>query len=327
MPFRETRNPYKIWLSEIILQQTRVNQGLPYYYKFLDLFPTVKDLARAKEEDVLKAWQGLGYYSRARNLHFTAKYIANELKGNFPTSYSELIKLKGVGDYTASAISSFSSLEVVPALDGNVYRFISRLYGINTFINTPKALKEFKKVLYTLIDEDRPDLFNQGMIEFGALHCKPTSPDCPDCPFADNCIALQEDRITELPTKMKKKKSIERYLNFYLIHLGEFIYLTRREENAIWKNLYEFPFTESKELFDAELLEDSLREYVELIKVMRPIKHILSHQNIHAKLFVLNLKSNEFFQENWIKIHSRDLSNYPIHRLMEKMIEQTELSQ
>jgi A/G-specific adenine glycosylase len=323
LPFRHTSNPYYIWLSEIILQQTRVAQGLPYYEKFVNLFPIINDLAQAEENDVLNAWQGLGYYSRARNLHFTAKFVVNELNSEFPTSYIELIKLKGIGDYTASAIASFSSKEVVPVLDGNVYRFMSRMYGIETPINTPKAIKEFKVVLNELIDHKNPDIFNQAIIEFGALYCTPKSPDCVNCPFAENCFAFSSNRINDFPVKLKKKKSVERFLNFYLLKEKGSFYILKRESEAIWKNLYEFPNEESKELFDKEIISNGLISFVSLKQVVGPFKHVLSHQNIHAKLFICELKNKIKHQENWIIVDFKMLENYPIHRLMEKMIDKT----
>lgn len=320
LPFRHTVNPYYIWLSEIILQQTRVAQGLPYYEKFVNLFPTIVHLADAEEKDVLNAWQGLGYYSRARNLHFTAKFVVNELNSEFPTSYIELIKLKGIGDYTASAIASFSSKEVVPVLDGNVYRFMSRMYGIETPINTPKAIKEFKLVLNELIDQKNPDTFNQAIIEFGALHCTPKSPDCENCSFLENCYSFSKNRVKDFPVKLKKKKSVERFLNFYLLKEKDSFYILKRESEAIWKNLYELPNEESKELFDQEKISKELNSMVSLKQVVGPFKHILSHQNIQAKLFICELNNNVKLQENWIKVDFLTLENYPIHRLMEKMI-------
>ncbi|MDA9262188.1 A/G-specific adenine glycosylase [bacterium] len=321
LPFRNTVNPYYIWLSEIILQQTRVAQGLPYYEKFISIFPSVDDLARAEENEVLNAWQGLGYYSRARNLHFTAKFVVDNLNSVFPTSYIELIKLKGIGDYTASAISSFSAKEIAPVLDGNVYRFISRLYGIETPINTPKSIKEFKQVLNELIDHENPDVFNQAIIEYGALYCTPKSPECESCIFSESCFAFSNNKISDFPVKLKKKKSIDRFLNFYLLIEKNSFYILKREENAIWKNLYEYPNLESKELFESEMLNEELSFSFSLKKVVGPFKHVLSHQNIYAKLFVCELINNENIEENWIKVNSKTLNNYPIHRLMEKMIE------
>ena len=322
LPFRDTQDPYKIWLSEIILQQTRVNQGLPYYNKFITLFPTVENLANAEEMEVMNAWQGLGYYSRARNLHYTAKFVVNELEGVFPTAYNDLIKLKGIGDDTASAISSFAAKEVRPALDGNVYRFISRLYGVDTPINTPKSIKDFKKILNELIDEKNPDIFNQAMIEFGALQCTPKSPDCENCVFSDSCHAFLNNAVFYFPVKMKKKKSIDRFLSFYFIKKNNSTFILKRTENSIWQNLYEFPNIESKKLFDNEELSIELLGEVEIISIGKTIKHILSHQNIYAKVFSCSTLDGFLPQDNWIEININEFDNYPLHRLMEKMLEQ-----
>lgn len=321
LPFRETTNPYFIWLSEIILQQTRVNQGLPYYYKFLKLFPTIQDLASASETDVMNAWQGLGYYSRAMNLHFTAKFVANELNGDFPTTYNELLKLKGVGDYTASAIASFSRKEVVPVLDGNVYRFMSRLYEIDTPINTPKATKEFKLILNELIDEQSPDVFNQAIIEFGALHCTPTSPNCKECVFNESCLAFNNQRVIDFPVKLKKKKPISRYLCFFAIKDNDTYYLTKRGTDSIWKNLHEFPYYESKECFDKEMLPKEFTNTLLVNNVLKEIKHILSHQIIRAKLFVCQTKEEFVPNTTWIPVSKEEIEDFPIHRLMEKIME------
>ena len=201
LPWRETRDPYSIWLSEIILQQTQVKQGLPYFNSFLAEFPTIFDLAKVEESKVLKLWQGLGYYSRARNLHATAKYIANELQGEFPNNYKALLKLKGVGDYTASAISSICFNEVAAVVDGNVYRVLSRYYGITTPINSSKAIKEFKFLAQKLIDKERPAEFNQAIMEFGAIQCKPKNPNCSLCPLNSSCFALQKNIVAQLPVK------------------------------------------------------------------------------------------------------------------------------
>lgn len=325
LPFRGISNPYYIWLSEIILQQTRVAQGLPYYEKFITLFPTVNHLAEAEELDVLNAWQGLGYYSRARNLHFTAKYIVHELNSVFPTSYSELIKLKGIGDYTASAIASLSSKEIVPVLDGNVYRFIGRLYGIETPINTPKAIKEYKLVLNDLIDFNNPDVFNQAIIEFGALHCTPKNTSCNNCVFTESCFAFNNNRVEELPVKLKKKKSVNRFINFYLLKKSNSFYIVKREKEAIWKNLYEFPNVESEELFNEEIIDRDFIDSVSMQQIVGPFKHILSHQNIHAKLFICELNNDSKIDKTWIKVDKMSINKYPIHRLMEKMINKTKM--
>ena len=206
LPWRSTQDPYKIWLSEIIMQQTRVEQGLPYYLRFTEAYPNVHSLANAPEQEVLKLWQGLGYYSRARNLHTTAIRVSKELDGNFPDHYKELKTLKGVGDYTASAIASFCFNEPVAVVDGNVYRVLSRVFGVETPINSTQGIKEFKALAQELIDHKDPATFNQAIMEFGAIQCKPQNPLCETCPFNDVCLALKNDQIKELPVKIKKTK-------------------------------------------------------------------------------------------------------------------------
>ena len=209
LPWRKTTNPYHIWLSEIMLQQTRVAQGMPYFLSFVEAFPTVFDLAKAEEEQVLKLWQGLGYYSRARNLHKTAQYIATELNGVFPDNYKDLLQLKGVGDYTAAAIASFSYNEAVPVVDGNVFRVLSRYFDLDTDIAQAFAKKEFAALAFELMPKDTPATFNQAIMEFGALQCVPKNPDCAVCVFNESCAALQKKKVELLPVKSKKSKSEE----------------------------------------------------------------------------------------------------------------------
>lgn len=319
LPWRNTISPYFVWLSEIILQQTRVEQGMPYYNNFIVNYPSVEDLAKADLDDVLKLWQGLGYYSRARNLHKTANEVAVNLNGNFPESYKELLKLKGVGDYTASAIASFCYKEPVPVLDGNVYRFIARLFGVYTEINTPKAKKEFKEILFNLIDKDRPDLFNQAIMEFGALHCTPKNPSCDDCVFNSSCHAHVNNVVLELPVKAKSKKSVNRYFNYFVCVQNDQVILKKRKEKDIWLNLYEFPMLESEEVFIKEEYDGSA-----FIAVTKQYKHILSHQNIWAKFYLVNEMPEKFdrVDEN-IEINISELDKYPIHRLLDKFLTET----
>ena len=227
LPWRKTKDPYRVWLSEIMLQQTRVAQGLPYFLKFTKAFPTVFDLAKADESEVLKLWQGLGYYSRARNLHFTAKYIAEELNGMFPENYKGLLQLKGVGDYTASAIASICYDEPVAVVDGNVYRVLSRYFGIATPINSTKGIKEFKELAQTLIDASQPGVYNQAIMDFGALHCKPQNPLCNECPVSDSCVALAKNSIKELPVKERKIKIKKRIGDKCDYPIGASMFITR----------------------------------------------------------------------------------------------------
>ena len=325
LPWRNTQNPYKIWVSEIILQQTKVAQGLPYYINFLKNFPTLKHLAEANENEVLIQWQGLGYYSRARNLHFTAKYIYKELGGVFPNNYIELIKLKGIGDYTASAIASFSFGEITPVLDGNVYRFISRLFGVDVPINTGKSIKIFKKILFQMIIKENPGTFNQAIMEFGSLQCVPKKPNCQNCVFIDICYAYKAGVINSLPVKNKHVKSINRYFTYYLVKNTRCFILKKRTDNGIWKNLYEFPMSESIDIFESETLDTNIFSKGSLgnfkIKKIHGIfKHVLSHQNIFAKL--IEIEIGELDDEDSFKeVKIGELKNFPIHQLMVKMLD------
>lgn len=300
LPWRNTTNPYLIWLSEIMLQQTRVAQGLPYFLAFTDAFPTVFDLAKADEEQVLKLWQGLGYYSRARNLHATAKYIATELNGNFPDNYKNLLQLKGVGEYTAAAIASFSYNEPVAVVDGNVFRVLSRYFNIDSDISDGKTKKEFQNLAQEVLPLDNPALFNQAIMEFGALQCVPKSPNCEDCIFSSSCGALQQKRVAKLPVKSKKTKVSNKFFNYLVLNdvTGNFV-VKKREGKGIWENLYEFPLIETEELV-SEL--DFMNQLAEMdffnqkpteffVLNSQIIQHKLSHQNLYIRFFQLNFDS------------------------------------
>jgi len=289
LPWRNTRNPYDIWLSEIILQQTRVAQGLPYFEAFISAFPTVFDLANASEEQVLKLWQGLGYYSRARNLHQTAQIIVSNYKGSFPTTYNELLKLKGIGPYTAAAIASFSFDEAVPVVDGNVFRVLARYFGVETDISSHAAKKEFNQLAQEVMDVKQPALFNQAMMEFGSLQCVPANPNCETCIFNDSCVALQKKKVTLLPLKLKKTKVSTRYLNYLVVKDEKgFVLIQKRASKGIWHNLYEFPLLETDE--EIQVGHFYLDEFQNLyfqnpIEEIIPfeensITHKLSHQNL-----------------------------------------------
>ncbi|KAA5827831.1 A/G-specific adenine glycosylase [Algibacter amylolyticus] len=299
LPWRETNNPYYIWLSEIILQQTQVKQGLPYYEAFVSKFPSVFDLANADESDVLKLWQGLGYYSRARNLHASAKYVANELEGVFPNNYKDLLKLKGVGDYTASAIASICFNEAAAVVDGNVYRVLSRYFDIETPINSSKGAKEFKTLAQELIDAKQPANFNQAIMEFGATQCKPKNPNCTTCPFNSSCLALKRNKIADLPVKIKSAKAKKKYFNFLVfISEDEKTILEKRKGKGIWQNLYQFPLVET----DNELTEKAFKNLVldhDLLKDTafkmslynkESLIHKLSHQHLYTKFWIINTK-------------------------------------
>lgn len=301
LPWRNTTNPYPIWLSEIMLQQTRVAQGMPYFLSFTAAFPTVFDLAKANEEQVLKLWQGLGYYSRARNLHQTAQYIASDLAGIFPDNYSELLKLRGIGEYTAAAIASFSYNEAVPVVDGNVFRVLSRYFDIETDIAQASAKKEFAALAFELMPKDTPATFNQAIMEFGALQCVPKSPNCGICVFNESCAALQKKKVDQLPIKSKKIKIRNRYFNYLVVaDENDNTIIQKRTDKGIWHNLYEFPLieTEKEEDFDyvseavqGDYFKDntviSMLEYNE-----KSIIHKLSHQHLHIKFWKVNLNGS-----------------------------------
>ncbi len=300
LPWRGISNPYYIWLSEIILQQTRVAQGTPYYFAFTAAFPTIQDLAKADEETVLKLWQGLGYYSRARNLHTAAKYVVDELDGVFPSTFSEILKLKGVGDYTASAIASICFNEPTAVVDGNVYRVLSRYFGIETAINTTPGIKEFKLLAQKLLDPHQPGNHNQALMEFGARHCTPASPDCSSCVFNASCVAFGNNKVPVLPVKLKKAKVRARYFNF-LVPLTETkrTILEQREGKGIWQNLYQFPLVETEHsVNEAQLLnEENFRSItkhwsIDSVSVYNEIAviHKLSHQHLHTRFWIVLLK-------------------------------------
>ncbi len=316
LPWRQTSDPYRIWLSEIMLQQTRINQGLPYYLKFITEFPSVFDLAKAPQQKVLKLWQGLGYYSRARNLHETSKYVANELDGKFPDSYKDLLKLKGVGDYTASAIASISYNEPVAVVDGNVYRVLARYFNIDTPVNSTAGIKEFKELATEMLDVQHPGKYNQAIMEFGALHCKPQNPLCDTCPLAGSCLALKFKTQHELPVKIKKGKIKNRYFN-YLVFISEEnkTCLEQRTGKGIWQGLYQFPLVETpkplsseeflekdsvKKLIDAETDEISLYNEVAVV-------HKLSHQHIHTRFWIVQ-KADSLTKG----IHFAKINDYPV---------------
>ena len=285
LPWRRTRDPYRIWLSEIILQQTRVAQGLPYYNEFVETFPSVFDLAKAPEQKVLRLWQGLGYYSRARNLHQCAKDIVENYGGVFPSSFEELKKLKGVGPYTAAAIASFAFRESVAVVDGNVFRVLSRVFGIDKDIASEEGKKNFFALATELIDNQQPDLFNQAVMEFGALHCLPKNPKCDECIFSKKCEANRKDLQTTLPIKSKKLKIRTRYLNYFVIHSGNRIYMRQRNGKDIWKGLYDFYLIETARNQRLETLmnSDQLLSKSSVISEGKVYTHILSHQKLKVK--------------------------------------------
>lgn len=325
LPWRSTKNPYSIWLSEIILQQTRVDQGTAYYLKFLDNYPTIHDLAQAEEQEVLNLWQGLGYYSRARNLHSAAKHIANDLDGLFPNNFKDLLKLKGVGEYTAAAIASFSFKEPVAVVDGNVYRVLSRVFDIETPIDSTEGKKQFAQLAQELISTTNPDTHNQAIMEFGALHCTPANPKCVSCPLIAMCLSYEKDTIQIRPVKSKKTKVRDRYFHYLLFEDQDYFYISQRTEKDIWQNMYEFPLIEKEKYEDMlEVQSEIETSYsIKIESVSNTVKHILSHQHLYTTFWKTSEIPACFLHDSsFILISKNALTSYPIPRLIDRYLEE-----
>ena len=325
LPWRNTNDPYLIWISEIILQQTRVAQGYAYYQRFIERFPNLESLAAAEENEVLKYWQGLGYYSRARNLH----QAAISVNGVFPVRYEDILKLKGVGTYTAAAICSFAYNQPHAVVDGNVYRVLSRFFGINEPIDSGKGKKIFASLAHDLLDKIQPALYNQAIMDFGALQCTPLSPDCTVCPFKNRCFAFNHNMVSSLPIKQNKTKTSERFFYYLLIRDNGNIYLNKRTENDIWKNLYELPLIESN---TALAVDDFIRkqEFASIFKensvvnvrLLNKTKHVLSHRIIYADFYELEAQDIKMdFLSKYTRLNMADLELYPVSRLMHNFFE------
>ena len=329
LPWRNTKDPYRIWISEIILQQTRVAQGYDYYIRFVNRFPDVHSLAEADEDEVMKYWQGLGYYSRARNLHAAARRIV--LAGEFPATYGDVLALKGVGEYTAAAICSFAYGMPCAVVDGNVYRVLSRWLGIGTPIDSTQGKKEFFALAHELMDKTRPAIYNQAIMDFGALQCTPASPDCFACPLSDSCVALAQGRVDSLPVKKHKTKVSDRFFNYIYVRTGELTYIRKRSGNDIWKNLYEPVLVEADE--DLSGHETELLRRLEKILgmcadrfstgadvLLRPcrqnVKHVLSHRVIHANFYELVLPDNFGPIEGYLQVAEEDLHKFAVSNLV-----------
>ena len=329
LPWRNTVNAYHIWLSEIILQQTRVAQGTPYYLAFIKEFPDLEDLANASEDKVLKMWQGLGYYSRARNLHFTAKDIAKNYGGKFPNDYQKILKFKGVGTYTAAAISSFAFNMPYAVVDGNVIRVLSRVFGIDVPFDTTAGKKEFQYLAQKFLIKENAAIYNQSIMEFGALQCVPKSPDCSICPTQDFCEAYSVNMVNKLPVRSKKIKIRNRFLHFLMIKDKGNIYLKKRKK-GIWTGLYEFPFLEFKHrvsekevLNSEEWLNFFKANKLDVCLVSNEFVHVLSHQKIYAQFW--QLKAKDISLKEYELVPEKNLLSYPVSRLTEKYFESIKL--
>lgn len=323
LPWRATTEPYNIWLSEIMLQQTRIAQGLPYYEKFVEEFPTVEAMAAASEERILKLWQGLGYYSRARNMHATAKMVVRELGGKFPDNHADLMKLKGVGDYTASAIASICFGEPQPVVDGNVYRVLARYYGVDVPINTPKGAKYFKNLAREVMHTENIRDYNQGIMEFGAIQCTPQKPDCRACPLNSGCAALQKGVVEKLPVKLKTQKIKKRFFNYLVVFDNEKnTLLEKREGKGIWQNLYQFPLVEFEKKVGLAEIRDNILNQKKIEGVVSvtsfndmPIVHKLSHQHLYTHFWRVDLAATLPDGVPWEKV-----SEFPVPVLIADFI-------
>lgn len=325
LPWRETTDPYRIWISEVILQQTRVAQGYDYFLRFIHRFPDVKTLAEADEDEVMKYWQGLGYYSRARNLHTAAKSIT----GKFPDTYEGVRALKGVGDYTAAAICSCAYNLPHAVVDGNVYRVLSRYLGIDTPIDSTEGKKLFASLADELMDKKQPGLYNQAIMDFGAMQCTPASPNCLFCPLADSCVALAKGLVVKLPVKQHKTKTINRYFNYIYVRMGAHTFLNKRNGKDIWKNLFEFPLIET----DVEVTEEELLalpafrslfadgEVPSVRCMQKNVKHVLSHRIIYANFYEVELAEDSKSFSAYRKVKADELEKYAVPRLIHSYME------
>lgn len=335
LPWRHTRDPYKIWLSEVILQQTRVDQGMNYYHAFTETYPKVGDLAAASEESVLKLWQGLGYYSRARNLHATAIHIVKELNGVFPPDYDGLLRLKGVGEYTAAAIASICYKEPKPVIDGNVYRVLSRVFGIKTAIDSTAGKKEFRELAERLMDHTEPDIYNQAVMEFGARQCVPRNPDCSVCPLLGHCEAQRKKITDQLPVKSKKQQQRDRYFHYLVLRHGNNVYIRRREDNDIWKGLFDFPLVETEAPAEPATLAKAkawttitggVQHTIESISDL--YRHVLSHQKLHVRFYEIDLRKAlpAAAAKGLLKIDQQQLNEFAVPILIHRYLGERQLS-
>ena len=326
LPWREGRDPYRIWVSEVILQQTRVLQGISYYDNFLKLFPDVRALATAPEEEVLKVWQGLGYYSRARNMHHAAQTILTKHNGKFPTDYESIRQLKGIGDYTAAAIASIAFNLPHAAVDGNVFRVLSRLFGISTPIDSAEGKKEFTALAMELLDNEHPGEFNQAIMEFGAMQCLPAQPLCSACPLALQCHAYVNQAISSFPVKSKRVTQKERFLHFFFLHQDDRIILEKRTGKDIWRNMYQFPMIETSQpvspesLFSGTYWQEHFSQLNCSLETVYPEKiHLLTHQRLHIQFFSMSYQAQEV-PERWISVDLKASDRYAVPKPIESFL-------
>ncbi len=324
LEWRKTKDPYKIWLSEIIMQQTRIEQGTAYYLKFIHTYPTVEDLAQATEENILKLWQGLGYYSRARNLHQTAKNIVTQYQSQFPNDYNKLLKLKGIGEYTAAAIASFAFDLPYVSIDGNVQRFLSRMFGLHAPINTSEGKKEIQLIADKLLPKNHAATFNQALMDFGSILCKAQSPLCKQCPFAQNCYALANEKVNLLPIKKKAAPKQDRFMYYFLFFYKKenktHLFINLRNEKDIWHKLYDFPLIENDKELTMNQINNQLSLLLQTTLEISPLpfgkkyKHILSHRILNVQFFSMQIHN---YTENFEKILSQKYKSIAFEQLQQ----------
>lgn len=329
LPWKKTTDPYAIWISEIILQQTQVKQGLNYYLRFLEVFPNVKSLAEAPEDDVLACWKGLGYYSRARNLHQAAKYIVNELNGVFPNTYKDILRLKGVGPYSAAAIASFAFREPKAVVDGNVYRVLARFFAVQKNIQTSKGKHYFQELADQLLDEDQPDRYNQAIMDFGAIQCKPVNPLCDSCPLSTQCQAYLSNTINDFPVKNAAKKRRKRFFHFLVIEYSEGVLMEKRSGKDVWEGLYQFPLieTEGVDTIKINQWQDFLSSNAILSKIdpnkifkQGQNKQLLSHQEINAVFYRMQMTGKPLHKLEHQLISIENLSELPMPKIVNDFV-------
>lgn len=332
LPWRHTLNPYYIWVSEIILQQTRIAQGTDYYYRFIKHFPDIKKLAEAQIDEVLKLWEGLGYYSRARNLHSAAKTILHDYHGIFPSDYNQIIKLKGIGKYTAAAIASFSFNQPYAVLDGNVFRVLSRIFGIELPIDSSQGRSAFEKQARELLDKDNPGLYNQAIMDFGALQCTERNPKCLACPFNSKCFAYKHKQVDLLPVRKKKVEKKIRHFYYLVIIKKDKCFIQKRTKQDIWNSLFEFPLIESEQELNLNQLKETA-EWKQIFKENKydilltslKFKHILTHQVISAKFILIKVSDDGLFSESFKAVHLAEMQHYTFPRLIHKFLDSLSL--
>lgn len=326
LPWKGEPDPYLIWLSEIILQQTRVDQGLPYFLRFKETFPTVFELAAATEDQVFKLWEGLGYYARARNLHATAKRIVSDFGGRFPDNYADILSLKGVGPYTAAAIASFGFQLPHAVVDGNVYRVLARIWGIDTPIDSSPGKRQFQELADELLDPSKPGRYNQAIMDFGAIWCTPANPQCRDCPFEQECQAKQTNRITDLPVKKKKIQKKDRYFHYLDFDYEALTWLSQRSARDIWQGLYEFPMVEGPRLWtewEQVLKQVAMLDWLghssyEVIQKSPPFRQTLSHQHIHAIFWKIQLSQpSPVLNKEFVQIERKNLPKFAVPKIVD----------